>query len=119
MREHADKVVEMPAPFNWSRFNNAAVAASDGEYLLFLNDDIEVIEPDWLEAMLEAAAWPGVGIVGARLLYPNRTVQHAGMFLGDGMGRHAFRHADENDPGYFGLAQTTRVSGRSGLCHQR
>jgi len=80
VREHADKIVEMPPPFNWSRFNNAAVAASDGEYLLFLNDDIEIIQPDWLDAMLDAAAWSGTGIVGARLLYPNRSVQHAGMF---------------------------------------
>ena len=117
VREHADKIVEMPAPFNWSRFNNAAVAASDGEYLLFLNDDIEIIQPDWLDAMLEAAAWPGTAIVGARLLYPNRSVQHAGMFLGDGMGRHAFRHADQHDPGYFGLAQTTReVTAVTGAC---
>ncbi len=117
VREHADKIVEMPAPFNWSRFNNAAVAATDGEYLLFLNDDIEVIEAGWLDAMLEAAAWSGTGIVGARLLYPNRSVQHAGMFLGDGMGRHAFRHADENDPGYFGLARTTReVIAVTGAC---
>ncbi len=117
VRDHADKVVEMPAPFNWSRFNNAAAAAADGEYLLFLNDDIEVIQPDWLETMLEAASWPGVGIVGARLLYPNRTVQHAGMFLGDGMGRHAFRHATETDPGYFGLALTQReVIAVTGAC---
>jgi len=117
VREHADKIVEMPGPFNWSRFNNAAVAASDGEYLLFLNDDIEIIQPDWLDAMLEAAAWCGTGIVGARLLYPNRSVQHAGMFLGDGMGRHAFRHADQHDPGYFGLAQTTReVTAVTGAC---
>ncbi|HEX3996913.1 MAG TPA: glycosyltransferase family 9 protein, partial [Acetobacteraceae bacterium] len=114
---HADKIVEMPPPFNWSRFNNAAVAASDGEYLLFLNDDIEIIQPDWLDAMLEAATWSGTGIVGARLLYPNRSVQHAGMFLGDGMGRHAFRHADQHDPGYFGLAQTTReVTAVTGAC---
>jgi ADP-heptose:LPS heptosyltransferase/GT2 family glycosyltransferase len=117
VREHADKVVEMPAPFNWSRFNNAAAAASDGEYLLFLNDDIEIIQPGWLETMLESAAWPGVGIVGARLLYPNHTVQHAGMFLGDGMGRHAFRHATEIDPGYFGLALTRReVIAVTGAC---
>ena len=117
VRDHADKVVEMPAPFNWSRFNNAAASASDGEYLLFLNDDIEIIEPAWLETMLEAAAWPGVGIVGARLLYPNRTVQHAGMFLGAGMGRHAFRHAAETDPGYFGLALTQReVIAVTGAC---
>jgi ADP-heptose:LPS heptosyltransferase/GT2 family glycosyltransferase len=117
VREHADKVVEMSPPFNWSRFNNAAVAASDGEYLLFLNDDIEIIQPGWLDAMLEAASWSGTGIVGARLLYPNRSVQHAGMFLGDGMGRHAFRHADQHDPGYFGLAQTTReVTAVTGAC---
>jgi ADP-heptose:LPS heptosyltransferase/GT2 family glycosyltransferase len=117
VRDRADKIVEMPAPFNWSRFNNAAAAASDGEFLLFLNDDIEIVQPDWLAAMLEAASWPGVGIVGARLLYPNRTVQHAGMFLGDGMGRHAFRHAAETDPGYFGLALTAReVIAVTGAC---
>ena len=117
VREHADKVVAMPPPFNWSRFNNTAAEAADGEYLLFLNDDIEVEQPDWLDAMLEAASWPGTGIVGARLLYPSRTVQHAGMFLGDGMGRHAFRHADETDPGYFGLALTRReVIAVTGAC---
>jgi len=117
IRGHADKVIEMPAPFNWSRFNNAAAAASDGEYLLFFNDDIEIEQPDWLDAMLETASWPDVGIVGARLLYPNRTVQHAGMFLGDGMGRHAFRHAEETDPGYFGLALSRReVIAVTGAC---
>ncbi len=117
VREHADKIVAIPPPFNWSRFNNTAVDASDGEYLLFLNDDIEIIQPGWLDAMLEAAAWSGTAIVGARLLYPNRSVQHAGMFLGDGMGRHAFRHADQDDPGYFGLAQTTReVTAVTGAC---
>jgi ADP-heptose:LPS heptosyltransferase/GT2 family glycosyltransferase len=117
VRGLADKVIDMPAPFNWSRFNNKAAAATKGEYLLFLNDDIEIEQPDWLDAMLEAASWPGVGVVGARLLYPNRTVQHAGMFLGDGMGRHAFRHAEEIDPGYFGLALTRReVIAVTGAC---
>jgi ADP-heptose:LPS heptosyltransferase/GT2 family glycosyltransferase len=117
IHEHADKVVAMPPPFNWSRFNNAAAAASDGEYLLFLNDDIEIEQADWLDVMLEAASWEGVGIVGPRLLYPNRTVQHAGMFLGDGMGRHAFRHANEDDGGYFGLALTRReVIAVTGAC---
>jgi len=88
--------------------NNQAVELADGEFLLFLNDDIEIIESDWLDAMLEAVSWPGTVIAGARLLYPNRTIQHAGMFLGDGIGRHAFRHADATDPGYFGLASTQR-----------
>jgi ADP-heptose:LPS heptosyltransferase/GT2 family glycosyltransferase len=117
IRKKADKVVEMPPPFNWSRFNNAAAAAADGDYLLFLNDDIEIEQPDWLDAMLDELAWPGVGVVGARLLYPNRTIQHAGMFLGLGMGRHAFRHAEETEPGYFGLALTRReVIAVTGAC---
>jgi ADP-heptose:LPS heptosyltransferase/GT2 family glycosyltransferase len=117
VRAHADKIVEMPAPFNWSRFNNRAADAADGDYLLFLNDDVEITEPGWLDAMLEDAAQPEVGIVGARLLYPNRTVQHAGMFLGAGIGRHAFRFADEAEPGYFGLALTRReVIAVTGAC---
>ena len=117
VRANADRVVTMPPPFNWSRFNNQAVAASDGDYLLFLNDDIEFEAPDWLDVLVEELSWPGVGIVGPRLLYPNRTVQHAGMFLGHGMGRHAFRHAEENDPGYFGLAHTRReVIAVTGAC---
>ncbi len=115
--DNADKVVALPPPFNWSRFNNHAAAAADGEYLLFLNDDIEIVEPGWLDALLDELSWPGVGIAGARLLYPNRTVQHAGMFLGHGMGRHAFRHAEATDPGYFGLALTRReVIAVTGAC---
>ncbi|MSP01795.1 MAG: glycosyltransferase [Acetobacteraceae bacterium] len=118
VRVHADKVIAIPPPFNWSRFNNRAAKAADGEYLLFLNDDVEIIEPDWLDAMLEDTAQPEVGIVGARLLYPNRTIQHAGMFLGaNGIGRHAFRYAGETDPGYFGLALTRReVIAVTGAC---
>ena len=118
VRDQADRVLTMAQPFNWSRFNNLAAEVAKGGFLLFLNDDIEVIEPEWLAAMLEDAVRPEVGIVGARLLYPNRTVQHAGMFLGEnGVGRHAFRHADENDPGYFGLALTRReVIAVTGAC---
>ncbi|MDE2580651.1 MAG: glycosyltransferase [Rhodospirillales bacterium] len=118
LRDHADVVVAAPAAFNWSRFNNLAAAKARGAYLLFLNDDIEVEQDDWLDAMLEQAADPGVGVVGARLLYPDRTVQHAGMFLaGAGTGRHAFRFAADDDPGYFGLSLTTReVSAVTGAC---
>lgn len=117
VRDNADKIVDQPPPFNWSRFNNRAADASDGEYLLFMNDDMEVIQDDWLETMLEDAARPEVGIVGARLLYPNRTLQHGGMFLGAGIGRHAFRYAEEDEPGYFGLALTKReVIAVTGAC---
>ncbi len=118
LQRHADTVVDMPDAFNWSRFNNRAVDASDGEYLLFLNDDIEIIQDDWLDVLMGDAERPEVGIVGARLLYPDRKVQHAGMFLaGNGIGRHAFRFAPHDEPGYFGLALTQRnVIAVTGAC---
>jgi ADP-heptose:LPS heptosyltransferase/GT2 family glycosyltransferase len=118
LRAHADRVIETVEPFNWSRFNNLAMAASRGEFLLFLNDDIEIIDPAWLDALLEQAERPEVGVVGPQLLYPDRRVQHAGMFLAAlGVGRHAFRYAAEDDPGYFGLALTQRdVIAVTGAC---
>jgi ADP-heptose:LPS heptosyltransferase/GT2 family glycosyltransferase len=116
--EHADKVVDIPEAFNWSRFNNRGVEAADGEYLLFLNDDIEVIDAGWLEAMLEHVQRPEVGIVGAQLSYPGGKVQHAGMFLATmGIARHAFRFSAADEPGYFGLALTQRnVIAVTGAC---
>lgn len=118
LRDNADKVVDMPEAFNWSRFNNLAVEQAAGEYLLFLNDDIEVIDPEWLDALLEHAQRPEVGITGARLLYPGRRVQHAGMFLATmAIARHAFRFAAEDEPGYFGLSLTQRnVMAVTGAC---
>ena len=118
LRAEADRVIAGEAVFNWSRCNNRGAAAARGAYLLFLNDDIEAIDPDWLEAMLEHARDPEVGVVGARLLYPDRSVQHGGMFLTpNGIGRHAFRFAKEDDPGYFGLALRAReVSAVTGAC---
>jgi ADP-heptose:LPS heptosyltransferase/GT2 family glycosyltransferase len=118
LRAHADRVIETTEPFNWSRFNNLAAATARGEFLLFLNDDIEIIDRGWLEAMLEQAQRSDVGVVGAQLLYPDHRVQHAGMFLAClGVARHAFRYADENAPGYFGLALTQReVIAVTGAC---
>ena len=107
----------IPDAFNWSRFNNLAAAATDSEYLLFLNDDIEITQDDWLDALLEHAQRPEVGVVGPQLLYPSGKVQHAGMFLGAGIGRHAFRFAAADEPGYFGLALTQRnVIAVTGAC---
>ncbi|HYZ62945.1 MAG TPA: glycosyltransferase, partial [Acetobacteraceae bacterium] len=116
--ENADRVVEIPAAFNWSVFNNRAAEAADGDYLLFLNDDIEIIQEDWLDVMLEHAQRPEVGAVGPQLLYPDGKVQHAGMFLSNnGIGRHAFRFAAKDDPCYFGLALTQRnVIAVTGAC---
>lgn len=116
--ENADTVVDIPDAFNWSRFNNRAEAVAKGEFLLFLNDDVEIEQSDWLHVLVENASRPEVGVVGARLLYPNRTVQHAGMFLAtNGIARHVFRFAAEDDPGYFGLSLTQRnVMAVTGAC---
>jgi lipopolysaccharide heptosyltransferase II len=118
VREHSDKVVDMPDGFNWSAFNNRAAEVADGEYLLFLNDDIEITQAGWLDALVEHAQRPDVGIVGPQLLYRDGKVQHAGMFLSlNGTGRHAFRFAANDDPCYFGLALTQRnVMAVTGAC---
>jgi hypothetical protein len=119
LRRNADRVISTREGFNWARFSNLAAAAAKGEYLLFLNDDIEFADPEWLDTLLEEAQRPEVGVVGARLLYPDRRVQHAGIFLVAAIGhaRHAFRYAAEDDPGYFGLALTQRnVIAVTGAC---
>jgi ADP-heptose:LPS heptosyltransferase/GT2 family glycosyltransferase len=118
LAKNADIVLEADEPFNWSRYNNRAATRATGEHLLFLNDDIEIIEPDWLDAMLEHVQRPEVGVVGPQLLYPDRTVQHAGLTLDrEGRGRHVFRFQQQNGLGYFGLALTQRnVIGVTGAC---
>ncbi|HEY8874612.1 MAG TPA: glycosyltransferase family 9 protein [Stellaceae bacterium] len=118
LRGNADRVISTREAFNWARFNNLAAVQAKGEYLLFLNDDVEIADPEWLEMLLAEAQRPEVGVVGPRLLYPDRRVQHAGMFLAAiGQARHAFRYAAEDDPGYFGLALTQRnVIAVTGAC---
>ena len=117
LRENANRVVSPEGPFNWSRFNNLGAQAASGDFLLFLNDDTEIIEADWLEALLAHAERPEIGAVGGRLLYPDRKVQHAGMIWTAKGGRHAFRLAAETDPGYFGLALAERdVIAVTGAC---
>jgi len=118
LRAHADAVIETHEPFNWSAYNNQAVKRATGQYLLFLNDDVEIIEPGWLGALLEQAQRPEVGVVGPLLTYPDGSIQQAGVMLdAAGHGRHAFRHLPDNDPGYFGLALTQRnVLSMTGAC---
>lgn len=83
VRAAGNRVLPMPGAFNFSSLNNAAAARCEADFLLFLNNDIEVIEPGWLEAMLELMAWPDVGVVGAKLLYPETgLIQHAGVVVG-------------------------------------
>ena len=78
----AVRTIAVPGPFNFSRLINRGVAAGQGEVVLLLNDDVEAIEPGWLHRMTASAMLSGVGCVGARLVYPDRTIQHAGVMLG-------------------------------------
>jgi GT2 family glycosyltransferase len=112
------RVLRRPGPFDWAALNNDAAREARGEYLLFLNNDIEAIEPGWVEALLEHAQRPGVGAVGAKLLYPDGTVQHAGIALGmEGFAGHPFRGARGDDPGPGGLLSVAReCSAVTGAC---
>ena len=78
------RVLPVPIPFNWSRLNNIGAKEARGDVLVFLNNDTEVISPDWLERLMEQAVLPDVGTVGAQLLYQDGTVQHAGVVVGMG-----------------------------------
>ena len=105
-------------PFNYSAINNVAARQCDSPVLLFLNDDTSVITPDWLEAMLELVMRPEVGAVGARLLYPDGRIQHAGVVMGlfDNCG-HAFKGLDGNVSHYFDFSDIVRnVSAVTGAC---
>ncbi|MHB1145443.1 MAG: glycosyltransferase [Thiobacillus sp.] len=92
--------VHFEGEFNIATKMNLGAAVA-GEYLLFMNDDIEVITPDWLECMLQLAQRPSVGAVGAKLLFENGTLQHAGVTFWQGLPDHIRREFPGNDPGYF------------------
>ena len=95
------KVLPYDIPFNYSKLNNFAATQAKGDYLLFLNNDTEVITPDWLTALVEQAQHPRIGAVGAKLLYPDRSLQHAGVILGiKGGAGHGHRHFPPNALGY-------------------
>jgi len=108
------RVLRFDEKFNFSRINNFAVKQAEGEYILFLNNDTEVITPDWIESMLEHAQRPEVGAVGCKLLYRNGNIQHAGVVLGmspnpaTGVAGHVFTNFVYDDPGYFGFIDVIR-----------
>ena len=112
------QVHRWPHAFNYSAINNFAVRLSKGEQLLFLNNDIEIVRPDWLTALLEYAQVPGVGAVGAKLLYSDGTIQHAGVVLKRiGVAHHAFRWAPREVLGVPRLADLPRnCSAVTGAC---
>ncbi len=105
-------------PFNYSRINNVAARQCDSPILLFLNDDISVINSEWLTSMVELVARPEVGAVGAKLLLPTGKIQHAGVVMGlfDNCG-HAFAGLDGSVSHYFGFTDMIRnVSAVTGAC---
>jgi GT2 family glycosyltransferase len=109
-------LVTAPGPFNYSRWCNHGVAASSGECVLLLNDDVLVEQPDWLNVMVGFFAEPDVGVVGARLLYADGTLQHGGILLNE-QPLHIFHGFAGDDPGPFGLLQIDReVSAVTGAC---
>lgn len=100
------RVLPDPSPFNYSALNNRAVEQATGEFICLMNNDIEVIQPDWLIQMLAYGQRPGVGAVGARLLYPDRTIQHGGVILGiGGVAGHVHHGLAQDDSGYYCRAQ--------------
>ncbi|MCQ4160646.1 glycosyltransferase [Roseomonas sp. GC11] len=112
-------ILPMPGPFNYSALNNEAARHARGELLLLLlNNDIEVLHRGWLAEMVSQALRPGIGAVGARLLYPNGRVQHAGVVLGTGgVAGHLSVFSPRQETGYWGsLALLRSVSAVTGAC---
>jgi len=116
--EPGTRVLSAPGRFNYSALVNRGAAAATGDVLCLLNSDVEATSSGWLEALLDAVEQPEVGAVGARLLYPDGSVQHAGVILGvlGGTG-HAHRFAPRDAPGYFAnMAVVREVSAVTGAC---
>jgi GT2 family glycosyltransferase len=107
-----------PRPFNWAALNNAAARQARGDVLVFLNNDIEAHREGWLGALCAQALRPDVAAVGARLLYPDRRVQHCGIVVGlTGAAGHPLAGLDEADDGYLHMATVTReCSAVTGAC---
>lgn len=99
-RDYGVRVVPYDKPFNYSAINNFAVTQARGEVVCLLNNDIEVLSPDWLGDMVAQALRPEIGAVGARLYYPDDRLQHAGVITGlGGVAGHAFKHLRRHEPG--------------------
>ena len=119
LKEKNLTVIECDEDFNWARLNNIGARHAKGEYLLFLNDDIEIIDGNWLHELIKQAQRKAVGAVGALLYYPDGAIQHAGIFLvGHGGGcAHLFHRMMPNSGIYQRLDETVReVSAVTGAC---
>jgi len=116
--DNSIRVLVEAGPFNYSRLNNRAATKARGEILVFLNNDTEIDDPTWLTEMVSHAARAKVGAVGARLWYPDGTLQHGGVILGlGGVAGHAFPHIPHGHPGYFNRAMLQQnCSAVTGAC---
>jgi len=104
-REPRVRVLRWEEEFNFGRLNNFAVRKVESEFVALLNNDLTIINPDWLDEMVSQALQPGVGAVGARLLYPDDHIQHAGVILGGGgVAAHAHKGLPRANHGYFSRA---------------
>ncbi|KAF4560186.1 glycosyltransferase [Pseudomonas sp. CES] len=102
-------VLKHPYPFNYSAINNRAVNAASGELIGLVNNDIEIIESGWLKEMVAQLLRPDVGVVGAKLLWPNKMVQHGGVIVGiNGLAAHSGNNLSNDDAGYIATNQLTR-----------
>lgn len=112
------RVIRDDSPFSYSAINNLGASQATGDVLCFLNNDIEVISHDWLEELVSQACRPGIGAVGAKLLYPNTTIQHAGVVLGiGGWAGHAHKGFSLYAHGYVGRASlASNFSAVTGAC---
>ncbi|MFO0926022.1 MAG: glycosyltransferase [Gemmataceae bacterium] len=112
------RLLRQDGPFNYSAANNRAARAAQGDLLLLLNNDTEVLNVDWLERLLEHAVRPEVGAVGAKLYFPDGTIQHGGVILGiGGVAGHSHRFRPGDSPGYLNrLVTTQNVSAVTGAC---
>lgn len=118
-KEHDNvKVVYWEAGFNYSAINNFGFKFAKGDYIMLLNNDVELITPDIFQSMLGFCMRTEVGIVGAKLLYNDHTVQHAGVLVGaGGLADHVFKGIHEDDPGYMGRAISSQdVSAVTAAC---
>ena len=112
------RVLSAPGPFNFSDLSNRGAAAARGSILLFLNNDIEVLEPGWLTELAAIASDPEIGAVGAKLLYPDGTIQHGGIVLGiGGIAGHSHLGLPGDAPGYFArMMLSQEASAVTGAC---
>jgi len=112
------RVLDFPHAFNFSAINNFAARQARGSFLCLLNNDTEVLEPGWLTELIRYAVRPQVGAVGAKLLYEDGTIQHAGIVIGIGEAAgHAHRFLPAGEPGYFRMAHAAQfVSAVTAAC---